>query len=61
VLSDFNLRVRRGQTVALVGESGTGKSTALRLAQRFFDPETGTVSLGFIARGLGVHVLSCLS
>jgi ATP-binding cassette subfamily B protein len=42
-LSDFNLSVRRGETLAVVGPSGAGKSTLFQLAQRFYDPESGTV------------------
>ena len=33
-----------GQTVALVGESGCGKSTAVKLLQRFYDPSGGKVN-----------------
>jgi ATP-binding cassette subfamily B protein len=42
-LTDFNLSVRRGETLAVVGPSGAGKSTLFQLAQRFYDPESGTV------------------
>jgi ATP-binding cassette, subfamily B, bacterial len=42
-LSDFNLRVRPGETVALVGPSGAGKSTVFSLLLRFHDPDSGTV------------------
>ena len=43
VLKGFNLTVNRGQTVALVGASGCGKSTTVRLLQRFYDPQSGQV------------------
>ena len=43
VLDDFNLRVRAGQTVALVGETGSGKSTIVNLACRFYEPTSGEV------------------
>ncbi|MED6150567.1 ATP-binding cassette, sub-B (MDR TAP), member 8 [Stylosanthes scabra] len=43
VLNDFNLRVESGKTVALVGASGSGKSTAIALLQRFYDVDEGVV------------------
>lgn len=43
VLSDFNLQVEAGKTVALVGASGSGKSTAIALVQRFYDADEGVV------------------
>ncbi|XP_023932082.1 multidrug resistance protein 1A isoform X3 [Lingula anatina] len=45
VLDGFNLTATRGQTVALVGSSGCGKSTCIQLLQRFYDPEEGQVFL----------------
>jgi ATP-binding cassette subfamily B protein len=44
-LSDFTLHARPGERVALVGPSGAGKSTVLRLLLRFYDPQTGSVSI----------------
>ena len=41
ILKNFDLRVRRGQTVALVGQSGCGKSTIVGLIERFYDIEDG--------------------
>ncbi|KAK3865155.1 hypothetical protein Pcinc_029218, partial [Petrolisthes cinctipes] len=45
VSEGVNLTVQPGQTVALVGSSGCGKSTCIQLIQRFYDPLDGTVSL----------------
>ncbi len=45
VMNDVSLTVNVGQTVALVGHSGCGKSTTVQLLQRFYDPEEGTVLL----------------
>jgi ATP-binding cassette subfamily B protein len=44
-LRGFDLRVRSGETVALVGPSGAGKSTVLRLLLRFYDPQSGSIRL----------------
>jgi subfamily B ATP-binding cassette protein MsbA len=44
-VDDLTLEVRPGRCVALVGESGAGKSTAAKLALRFADPDHGTVRL----------------
>ncbi|WP_257386568.1 ABC transporter transmembrane domain-containing protein [Tahibacter caeni] len=44
-LHDFSLQVRPGETVALVGPSGAGKSTVFQLLLRFYDPQSGTVSI----------------
>lgn len=45
VLSDFDLDIPAGQTVALVGETGAGKTTVARLVSRFYDPTSGRVTL----------------
>ncbi|KAF7037701.1 hypothetical protein CFC21_048022 [Triticum aestivum] len=45
VLKDFNLQIPAGQTIALVGSSGSGKSTAIALVQRFYDASEGTVKI----------------
>lgn len=43
VLRDFNLTVESGQTIALVGASGGGKSTIVNLAARFYEPTGGQI------------------
>ena len=45
VLQDINLRVEPGQTIALVGETGAGKSTFARLVSRFYDVTEGAVRI----------------
>ena len=45
VLKDFNLQIKGGQTVALVGVSGAGKSTVSKLLFRFYDPTQGVISI----------------
>lgn len=45
VLRDIDLRVQKGEVVALVGASGAGKSTLVNLLPRFFDPDQGRVTL----------------
>ncbi len=44
-LDSFSLHVSPGETVAVVGPSGAGKSTLFQLAQRFYDPEKGTLRI----------------
>jgi ATP-binding cassette, subfamily B, bacterial len=48
-LHDFTLTVSPGETVAVVGPSGAGKSTLFQLAQRFYDPQSGSVRLDGVA------------
>ncbi|XP_010481013.1 PREDICTED: ABC transporter B family member 11-like isoform X1 [Camelina sativa] len=45
IFSDLCLTIRAGKTVALVGESGSGKSTVISLLQRFYDPDSGHITL----------------
>lgn len=46
VLVDFNLDIPEGKTVALVGHSGSGKSTCIQLLQRLYDPQEGDILIG---------------
>ena len=45
VLDGLSLQVNVGQTAALVGSSGCGKSTTVQLLQRFYDPAQGTITI----------------
>jgi len=50
-LADLKLHVKPGETVALVGPSGAGKSTIFQLLMRFFDPDSGQITLD----GIGIE------
>ena len=57
-LADFSLNVQPGQTVALVGASGAGKSTVFGLVLRFYDPQQGRIELdGVPINQLSLHAL----
>ncbi|MFW6308732.1 MAG: ABC transporter ATP-binding protein [bacterium] len=43
ILKNFNLEIAAGETLALVGETGSGKSTIANLACRFYEPDTGEI------------------
>jgi ABC-type multidrug transport system fused ATPase/permease subunit len=45
VLRDVNLEVRAGETIAIVGPNGCGKTTLLQLLPRFYDPTSGRVTI----------------
>lgn len=63
VLEDFSLKVNAGETIALVGETGSGKSTIVNLICRFYEPKSGVIkidgvdtkerSLGWLHSNLG--------
>jgi len=58
VLKDFSLTVPKGQTVALVGQSGSGKSTIANLLTRFYDVQEGAVKIdGIDIRDYTLHSL----
>lgn len=46
VLEDFTLKVKRGETIALVGPTGGGKSTIVNLICRFYEPKHGQIKIG---------------
>ncbi|XP_011079478.1 ABC transporter B family member 4 [Sesamum indicum] len=45
IFRDLSLTIHSGKTVALVGESGSGKSTVVSLLQRFYDPDSGVITI----------------
>lgn len=63
VLKDFNLRIKAGESIAIVGETGSGKSTLVNLICRFYEPQKGSIlidgiplqdrSLGWLHSNLG--------
>ncbi|NWR63647.1 MDR1 protein, partial [Bucorvus abyssinicus] len=58
VLQGLNVKVNKGQTLALVGSSGCGKSTSIQLLERFYDPVEGQVLAdGFDTRSLHLRWL----
>lgn len=44
VIKDFNIEVKEGQKIAIVGPTGCGKTTIINLLLRFYDPSQGTIS-----------------
>ncbi|MFR8010043.1 MAG: ABC transporter ATP-binding protein, partial [Gordonibacter urolithinfaciens] len=46
VIEDFSARVTEGQTVALVGPTGAGKTTMVKLLMRFYDVQSGSIKIG---------------
>ena len=45
VCNDYNLVIKAGTSIGLVGSSGSGKSTAISLIERFYDPDAGSVKI----------------
>ena len=55
-LRGIDLRIAAGETVALVGETGAGKSTVMKLLARFYDPDQGSVEVdGYDLRAIDLH------
>lgn len=58
ILKDFSLQIKKGQTVALVGQSGSGKSTIANLLTRFYDVNEGTIAIdGINIKDMTLHSL----
>lgn len=53
VLHDFNLKIRPGETVGFVGETGAGKSTVSSLLMRFYEPQSGEILID----GINIQLL----
>ncbi|GEP52069.1 antibiotic ABC transporter ATP-binding protein [Flavobacterium noncentrifugens] len=61
VLKDFSLEVPKGKTIALVGQSGSGKSTIANLLTRFYDVQEGQIEIdGVNIKDLDLHSLRAL-
>lgn len=58
ILSDFNLHVQPGETIALVGPTGGGKTTIVNLLCRFYEPKQGAIYIGgHDYTGLSLHAI----
>jgi len=58
ILKDINLVIPKGKTIALVGQSGSGKSTMVDLIPRYYDVQEGEVLIdGINVKDLGIHDL----
>ncbi len=55
VLHDFNLEVRAGHKIALVGATGSGKTTVVNLLMRFYDPDSGEILID----GVNIKDIDC--
>ena len=62
ILNDISLKIKSGDNIALVGDSGGGKSTFMSMLLRFYDPDSGSVSINgvnikeFTQKSLKYHV-----
>src|SRR5207245_7525652 len=58
VLHDFNMHIKAGQTLAIVGPTGAGKSTIASLVARFYDVQEGSILIdGYDVRSVTQHSL----
>ncbi|RVX03272.1 ABC transporter B family member 13 [Vitis vinifera] len=58
IFKDLNLKISAGKSLAIVGQSGSGKSTVISLVMRFYDPTSGAVMIdGFDIKGLNLRSL----
>lgn len=58
ILENFNLNVKRGETIALVGPTGAGKTTIINMLTRFYDVTRGSVTIdGYDVRDVNLHSL----
>lgn len=59
LIENFNLKVKPGQRVAIVGPTGCGKTTFINLLMRFYDVNNGTISIGEVSQGLETEGQEC--
>lgn len=60
VLSDINFTAEPGQTTAIIGSTGSGKSTIMKLIERFYDVTAGAIRVGGVdVRDMNQHELRC--
>ena len=58
IFSDLTFTVKKGETVAVLGSSGSGKSTILALLSRFYEPESGEITIGGVnIKDINLHAL----